>query len=176
MPSSEKVVNYSSVTLWFAPISVFIAQQSTNLHQKAWNTILLFGTLFENYPKFIFWQEIQAIYRIEMLQKWTVCCKKGEKMVNSSLLSKPNYENVEVDFMVIFWTICITQRIWRDLTRRQIGKKGLHFPNWTISLAFELSENDFAKCCCWCRCSNFSFVSDGFGHSVCSRESNFDFS
>ena len=144
--------------------------------KKAWNTILLFGTLFENYPKLIFWQEIQPIYKIEMLQKWTFCCKKGEKMVNSSLLSKPNYENVEVDFMVIFWTICITQRIWRDLTRRQIGKKGLHFPNWTISLAFELSENDFAKCCCWCRCSNFSFVSDGFGHSVCSRESNFDFS
>ena len=26
-------------------------------------------------------------------------------MVNSSLLSKPNYENVEVDFMVIFWTM-----------------------------------------------------------------------
>ena len=120
--------------------------------------------------------KIQAISGIEMLQKWTFCCKKGGKMVNSSLLSKPNYENVEVDFMVIFWTICITQRIWRDLTRRQIGKKGLHFPNWTISLAFELSENDFAKCCCWCRCSNFSFVSDGFGHSVCSRESNFDFS
>ena len=102
---------------------------------------------------------------IEMLQKWTFFFKKGGKMVNSSLLSKPNYENVEVDFMVIFWTICITQRIWRDLTRRQIEKKGLHFPNWTISLAFELSENDFAKCCCWCRCSNFSFVSDGFGHS-----------
>ena len=59
---------------------------------------------------------------------------------------KPNYENVEVDFMVIFWTIC---KGYEDLTRRQIGmEKGLHFPNWTILLLFEQSENDFAKCCC----------------------------
>ena len=33
---------------------------------------------------------------------------------------KPNYENVEVDFMVIFWTIC---KGYEDLTRRQIGKR-----------------------------------------------------
>ena len=64
-----------------------------------------FGSLFESYLKFIFWCEIQAIYRLEMLQKWTFFFKKGGKMVNSSLLSKPNYENVEVDFMVIFWTM-----------------------------------------------------------------------
>ena len=37
---------------------------------------------------------------------------------------KPNYENVEVDFMVIFWTIC---KGYEDLTRRQIGKKGFIF-------------------------------------------------
>ena len=176
MPSSEKVVNYSSVTLWFAPISVFIAQQSTNLHQKSMKYNIALWHFIWKLPKIYILARNSTNLQNRNVTKINILLQKRRENGEFKLLSKPNYENVEVDFMVIFWTICITQRIWRDLTRRQIGKKGLHFPNWTISLAFELSENDFAKCCCWCRCSNFSFVSDGFGHSVCSRESNFDFS
>ena len=77
MPSSEKVVNYSSVTLWFAPISVFIAQQSTNLHQKSMKYNIAQKVWFWHFiwklPKVC---KIQAISGIEMLQEWTFCYKK----------------------------------------------------------------------------------------------------